>query len=194
MAAFFGAILGTSVLILRDWIAHRVSQRQRATYLAIRVVNSLDPFVDACAEACRDNGYLGPPRDSEEAEQTTKTPTAPSFPSDLDWQSIDHRIAFDILSFENKVADAEKDTDIAAEFAFAPDYGEYYSTRSRAYTALGLEAARIARVLRDTHHLPRRAFGRWNPEQVLETRKKELDEEDREEREQARKDAASWNL
>ncbi|RHZ90447.1 hypothetical protein D1114_23205 [Cereibacter sphaeroides] len=135
---------------------------------------------------------MGYPRD--EAEATTETPSAPRFPDDLDWRSIDPRLAFDILAFANKVSDAARSTLMASEFASPPNYEEYYDTRCRAYAALGLEAARIGRVLRDTHHLPRRTFDRWSPEQVLAERTIEMEEEDRNEREQARKDSAMWAL
>lgn len=178
MAAFFGAFVGVGVMVIRDWVANSIAERQRAIYLAIRVVNALDPFVDDCAAVCQDNGYLGPATERGEADTTTEAPNAPRFPNDLDWRSIDHRLTFDILSLENKVSIAVKETAVASDNAFPPDYGEYFSIRSRAYTVLGLEAARIARNLRDIHDLPRRTFSGWNPEEILAEAKWNHDRKD----------------
>jgi len=179
VAAFLGAVIGSGLLLFRDWIASAFNTRRRAKYLAIRVVTILDRFVDQCADVSQDNGYLGNNRGDPVA--TTDDPSAIIFPDDLDWRSIDHKMAYNLLALDNKIYDANQVISAAGDFASAPDYEEYYDARRLQYSLLGLEAASLARQLRDTHDLPRRTFDKWNPETLLEeARSKILASQERE--------------
>ncbi|MFB2533063.1 hypothetical protein ACEYYA_12915 [Paracoccus sp. p3-h83] len=175
VAALVGAIVGSGIVVLREWLAGKVDGRKRARYLAIRVVITLDRFVDECAIVSLDNGHLEGFR--EEATATTKDPSPIDFPEDVDWRSIDHQMAYDLLSLDNKLHDARQAINAAADFSSPPDYDEYFETRRYRYALLGLEAARLARILRDTHDLPRRTFGEWNPEIKLQENRKEIEAE-----------------
>lgn len=175
VAVVVGAILGSGIVVMREWLAGKVDSRKRAKYLAIRVVITLDRFVDQCAIVSLDDGHLEGFR--EEATATTKDPSPIDFPEDVDWRSIDHQMAYDLLSLDNKLHDARQAINAAADFASPPDYDLYFETRRYRYALLGLEAARLARILRDTHDLPRRAFGEWNPESKLEETRKEIEAE-----------------
>ena len=175
VAALVGAIVGSCIVVLREWLSSKVDSRKRGKYLAIRVVITLDRFVDQCAIVSLDDGHLEGFR--EEATATTEDPSPIDFPEDVDWRSIDHQMAYDLLSLDNKLYDARQAINAAADYASAPDYDEYYETRRYRYALLGLEAARLARILRDTHDLPRRTFGEWNPEIKLEETREEIEAE-----------------
>lgn len=165
IAAFLGATIGSALLLLRDWLSNARQTRSRAKYLAIRVIMPLDRFVDQCAIVSLDDGYLEGNRG--DAVATTKTPAPIKFPDDIDWKSIDHSLAFNLLSLENKINDAEQSINDAADFASDPDYEEYFETRRSCYARIGLEAAKLGMTLRDTHDLPRRTFENWNSEKIL---------------------------
>ena len=175
VAALVGAIVGSGIVVVREWLSGKVDSRKRAKYLAVRVVITLDRFVDQCAVVSLDDGYLEGNR--EEATATTDAPSPISFPEDVDWRSIDHKLAYDLLSLDNKLHDARQAINAAADFASPPDYDLYFETRRYQYALLGLEAAGLARKLRDTHDLPRRTFGEWNPESRLEEARKEIEAE-----------------
>lgn len=175
VAALVGAIVGSGIVVVREWLASSADSRKHAKYLAVRVVITLDRFVDQCAVVSLDDGYLEGNRD--EATATTEAPSPISFPEDVDWRSIDHQLAYDLLSLDNKLHDAQQAINAAADYASPPDYDAYYEMRRYRYALLGLEAARLARILRDTHDLPRRAFGEWNPESKLEETRKEIEAE-----------------
>lgn len=166
IAAFLGAVIGSGLLLFRDGIASAFNTRKRAKYLAIRVVTILDRFVDQCAVASIDDGHLEGWRD--EATVTTDAPAPVTFPEDVDWRSIDHLLAYDLLALDNKIHDAKQAINAASEYSSPPDHDEYYEARRYHYALLGIEAARLARILRDTHDLPRRTFGEWNPETKLQ--------------------------
>lgn len=169
LAAFFGAVIGSGLLLFRDWIATAFTTRKNAKYLAIRVITILDRFVDECAVASMDDGFLE--GWNEYAKATTNDPAPVVFPDDLDWRSIDHQLAYNLLALDNKIHDAKQSISAAGEHATPPDYEEYYSERRLQYAVLGLEVAELARILRDTHDLPRRSFGEWNPiARLTETR------------------------
>lgn len=175
VAALVGAIVGSGIVVVREWLASSADSRKHAKYLAVRVVITLDRFVDQCAVVSLDDGYLEGNRD--EATATTEAPSPISFPVDVDWRSIDHQLAYDLLSLGNKLHDAQQAINAAADYASPPDYSEYNETRRYRYALLGLEAARLARILRDTHDLPRRTFGEWNPESKLQETQKEIEAE-----------------
>lgn len=175
IAAFLGAVIGSGILLFRDWIASAFNARKRAKYLAIRVVTTLDRFTDQCAMIASDDGYLeggkGEPR------LTTAAPTPVIFPDDVDWRSIDHQLAYEILALGNKIYDAEQAINFAANFSTASDPERYIEERRYQYAKLGLEASRLGRNLRDTHDLHRQTFVEWNPEQKLEQTLTEIEAE-----------------
>ncbi len=168
-AAFLGAVIGSGLLLFRDWIAAAYNTRKNAKYLAIRVVTILDRFVDECAQVSIDDGFLE--GWNEIAKTTVNDPSPVLFPDDLDWRSIEHQLAYNLLALDNKIHDAKQSISAAGEYASLPDYSEYYDERRLQYAVLGLEVAELARNLRDTHDLPRRSFGDWNPiSKLTETR------------------------
>lgn len=174
-AAFLGAVIGSGLLLIRDWIANAFNTRKRAKYLAIRVVTILDRFVDQCAAVSVDDGHLEGWHD--ESTVTTEAPSPIIFPDDVDWRSIDHLLAYDLLALDNKIYDAKQAISAESEHSTPPDHDEYFEARRYHYALLGIEAARLARILRDTHDLPRRTFGEWNPETKLVETKAEIDED-----------------
>ena len=112
VAALVGAIVGSGIVVVREWLASSADSRKRAKYLAVRVVITLDRFVDQCAVVSLDDGYLEGNRD--EATATTEAPSPISFPDDVDWRSIDHQLAYDLLSLDNKLHDAQQAINAAA--------------------------------------------------------------------------------
>jgi hypothetical protein len=178
IAAFLGAVIGSTVTAGGDWIAYRFTTRQRAAYLTIRVVNELDPFVDKCALVAIDDGALS--RGLPDRIVDIETPEAPRFPDDLDWRSIDPQIAFNLLSLNNKLEQARRDVGLAMEYAETEnDLDQYYDTRRNAFAKLGIEAAEIGRGLRETYGLPRRSFDRWNPEEELKSVRASFEKKER---------------
>jgi hypothetical protein len=84
ISSFLAVLVGTALV---PSVRSYFSRRQAARYLAIRVVCTLDKYVYDCAMVASDMGqenYQGV------TESQVSAPPTPSYPSDLDWHSIDY--------------------------------------------------------------------------------------------------------
>jgi hypothetical protein len=135
------------------WIRERAARVRAARYLAIRVVCVLDEFIDNCASVAVDSGSEG--KDGV-LEPQVSAPAKPSYPDDLDWQSIAHDLTYDLLSLPNAVTKAEGVVDWANENDGPPDFSEFFETRSIQYATIGLRANTLATKLRVRYRIPAR--------------------------------------
>lgn len=138
MQAIFGLIgvvIGGFLTLLRDTWSEWRARRRHARYLAIRVVIALDRYVEKCADVATDDGLSqGQPNADGYLEEQVALPPAPTFPPDLDWKSIDHDLAYRLLSLSNEAEAADRTIGFASENAFPPDLEE----RQYQYAKLGL--------------------------------------------------------
>ena len=160
-AGFFGVLVGTALV---PWVRDHFSRRKAARYLAIRVVCVLDKYVDDCASVAEDYGV--PDHETGHNIARKERPSSPSYPTDIDWNSIDHKVMYDLLSLPNvadkaaEVVDSESDED------------SFFETRSFEYATLGLAAAKLAARLRKTYgiRVQERSEGdplAWDPISVM---------------------------
>lgn len=159
-----GVLVGALLTTGKDVWAYFAGRRQVARYLAIRVVCVLDKYVEKCAEVVLDDGLSYGQRD-ENGYLTPQValPPAPEFPNDLDWKSIDHTLAYEILSLPNEVASAEGAIAFAWDISGPPDHDEVFEQRILRYAAIGLKAASITDRLRAKFDIPKQDLGDWNP-------------------------------
>lgn len=182
VAAFLGAVVGGVFGWVAQFVAHQYSSKKRAEYLAIRVVCELDEFVDMCAHVAMDSGEPFGPQD--EPSTVTVAPAVPTFPDDLDWRSIDTKLAFAVLSFSNRLNAAER-TIINVYYEYGPESG--IGERQRQYAELGKAAFDLSRIFRNTYSLGPRTFEGWSSEQAIEETLDKLNDARRKMQERFRK-------
>ena len=184
--AIFG-LVGVCVGAFLQWVHAEWSARKErergARYLAIRVVCLLDKYVEGCAAVVDDDGLSYGQRDKDGYLQPqVAAPSAPTFPEDLDWRSIDHALMYRILSLPNEAEAAARKIDFVWEYvAGPPDYDELFDERQDQYSRLGLAAFTLTQELRSKYSIPPQKFGEWNPVERLSKAKEQL-EKDREDR------------
>lgn len=185
-AALVGAIGGG---ILTFFVQHWFelgTRKRNARHLAVRVVSILDAYLDTCARVVEDDGLSYGQRDEQGylAPQIA-TPPPPSFPEELDWKSIDHKLMYRLLLMPNEAQSAnDKIASVEEYVAGPPDYEEFFEERQDQYSMLGLKAFELAQELRKAYGIPPQQFGNWNPVERITKAKQELEKyrKEREER------------
>jgi len=173
ISSLAGVAMGSALAWLREALAHRTMRERSARYLAIRVICLLDKYVEACASVATDDGLdHGQPDEEGCRSPQVQAPEAPAFPGDLDWRSIDHSLAYRLLSMPNAAEAAEHSISVASEYqAGPPDYEEYFEERQDQYAMLGLAAHALTEELRNRYGIPQLDIQVWNPvEQMREAR------------------------
>lgn len=179
VGVFVGAFLQW---VQAAWLVGRDRERH-ARYLAIRVVCLLDKYVEDCAAVVDDDGLSYGQRDKDGyLRPQVVAPTAPTFPDDLDWKSIDHALMYRVLSMPNEAEAAARKIDFIWEYVSGPpDYEEVFEERQDQYSRLGLAAFALTQELRSKYGIPPQEFGEWNPVERLSKAKEQV-EKDREDR------------
>ncbi len=153
LIGFGGVVLGAILTQAREsWARHR-SKKQRASYLAVRIVPVLENFFYNCLSVVEDRKYKD--------EQGYLRPTIPcpsiNFDSiDVDWQALPFGLMYDIITFPLLVDEANNIIDSVAEnIAIPPDYAEYFEELEIQYSELGLNAINLAATLRHRYKFPK---------------------------------------
>jgi hypothetical protein len=177
-AGLIGVVIGSLLTWIREaWSARRI-RTDHARYLAIRVVCVLDGYVGKCAEVVDDDGLsYGQRNEKGYLVPQVETPDAPKFPEDLDWKSVEHILAYKLLSMSNEAEMADSKISSVSEYvASPPDFEEYFEERQDQYSKLGLAAFAITQTLREKYKLPSQEFADWNPAERLRKARQEVEE------------------
>jgi hypothetical protein len=163
MQAIFGLIgvlVGACLTLIQNiWLEWRARGRH-AHYLAICVVIALDKYIEDCADVAMDDGLSqGQTNEKGHHEIQVSSPPAPTFAPDLDWKSIDHKLAYRLLSLPNYAQAADRIIGFAWENAFPPDFDELFEERQYQYAKLGLAAFALAQELRREYDISAQSFG-----------------------------------
>ncbi len=171
-----GVLVGVGITWVRDALSQRTTRRRNAHYLALRVVCLLDRYIEDCAKVADDDGS-SPNQQNEKGDShpMTDLPAAPAFPADVDWKSIDQRVAYRLVSMDNEATRANWIISGAAENAFPPDFAELFEERRYQYAHLGLRALDIARELRTEYKIPEPEYGYWVPAERLAATRDEIE-------------------
>lgn len=165
--------LGTlTVTYFGSWLAlgreTRLKKEDRdrlATYLAVRIVAALDPFVSACCGVVADKGSP----DAEGCYRSDVDDPELTFAADIDWKSIDSGLMYRILTLPNEIVTAQQSIRFVGDMvAFPPDYDDWFEERAFQFGKLGIAALDLATELRERFRLPMRDYSRYDPRPVLE--------------------------
>lgn len=138
--------LASSALTWVGDLVRSVSRSKRdRTYLCMRIASRLDAYAINCAELI----------DTSEAHygQTIiplvlSLPQPPAYPDDVEWRSLDSKIAYRLMSFVNDYEARAVDARYADRYEGNPFDGE------EAARSTGKKAYELANVLRDVANLP----------------------------------------
>ncbi|MEM1149939.1 MAG: hypothetical protein AAGI03_05195 [Pseudomonadota bacterium] len=165
----FGVVVGAAVTIGADWLRGRSEKGERAKYLAIRTVITLDRYVSDCASVIEPEPV--PPL---EHEPLVELPPKLTLPDDVDWTSIPPDLCYRILSLPSR----EKSAADAVSFMGGPGGGDPADARDEHFTDLGLLAHAIAQDLRAAFGLEAPRRNEWDPAESLRARKSERERRD----------------
>ena len=164
-----GGIVLTAVLTtLGTWLVTKYTRRSELTrdarYLAIRVVCSLDSFIDACLPYVYDKGAYR----SDGAIDPTESAPILLLPDNVDWRSINPDLMYRVLMLPNKIALADRAISFVAEvIAGPPDCDELFEERALQYSKIGLEALDVCGAMRKAYGMPQRSHVDFNPRESL---------------------------
>lgn len=171
-----GVIVGAFLTLLRDTWSEWRARRRHARYLAIRVVIALDKYVENCADVATDDGLSQGQRNADGyLEEQVELPSAPTFPQDLDWKSIDHELTYRLLSLSNEAEAANRAIGFAWENAFPPDFEEAFEERQYQYAKLGLATFALTQELREKYGIHPKKLAKWNPVEHLTNAKDQVE-------------------
>ena len=99
LIGFTGVLVGATLTWAKEFWRDASQKRSSAQYLAIRTVCVFDDFIDKCASVAGDNGR---PDASGYDRPEVARPNL-QLPQDVDWKSINHEMAYLILSLVNRI-------------------------------------------------------------------------------------------
>lgn len=136
--------LGTTLIRLEKLLTSKINTKKRRRYLATKVVNTLEIFVEGCAKVVQDDGtFMGQTGlDGYHITQASEPEFLPP-DQDVDWQSINANLMNEILRFSNKIHFANSKIYNVREHSSPPEYFEFYKERQYQYSLLGIEAIKI---------------------------------------------------
>jgi hypothetical protein len=159
-----GSILATAKDLLLDWVKHK----RNRNYAAVRIVTLLDVFIDQCRDVAFDPGEPDFSQHGEgELSPSINDPESPTFPDDIDWQTLNPQLAYRILSLP-ALYSAAKSAIGQVDYG-PPDHEEYFEERRYQFAKLGRVAMGIVRDLRVASGLSERAADKeeWSAKNTL---------------------------
>lgn len=163
-----GALVGVVSVGLKDVLVARFSRRKNAEFLAIRIVVSMDLFVEGCTQVVGDDGlFHGQPAEDGCSYIQHSVPEFKIHTMDGDWKALPTKLMYGILSFPNLVNSADHLISGRFDNDAPPDYSEGFEERQFQYAVLGLKASAFADELRKTYKIPAREYGDWHPVKYL---------------------------
>lgn len=135
---------GTILIELKKFLTSKINTKKRREYLATKVVNTLEIFVEGCAKVVQDDGtFMGQAGLDGYHSPQAALPEFLPLSLDVDWQSINANLMNKILRFPNKIHFANSKIDNVGEHSSPPEYFEFYKERQYQHSLLGIEAIKI---------------------------------------------------
>ncbi len=160
-----GVIVGASITWIKDSITQCKTRNRAARYLAIRVVILLDRYVEDCSVVACDPGeevpYDGKPGSELMTQPRESILPFPNWPADIDWKSIDDKLAYRLLSLHGDHEAATEAVNGAWEHAGPPDNAEVFRTQTETFGTLGVKAYDLTCELRRIYKLPSAQYRDW---------------------------------
>ena len=165
-----GVLVGSGISWFQSYWTTNKEAEKNARYLAIRVVCILDKYMEDCANVVKDDGLYEGQRSSEGClVSQVDIPSAPNYPKDVDWKSIDPDLMFDLLSFPSEIEDGNRIISAATIIAYPPDYLDWFDERKFYYCQFGLIAHKLSNDLSKKYGIKKKKYNDWNPVEDFST-------------------------
>lgn len=159
-----GVLVGSGISWFQSHWTSRKESEKNARYLAIRVVCVLDKYMEDCADIVKDDGLSEGQRSEEGCiSPQVKIPTAPHYPDDIDWKSIDPDLMFALLSFPSEIENGNRMIDATEIISMVPDYQDWFDERRFYYCQFGLIAYKLSNELSEKYGIKKKKYNDWNP-------------------------------
>ena len=168
IASLIGVVVGSSLTLGKDWLMLWKKDRKDLVLLAIQVAAQLEKFAADCASVAGDDG------EEDEHGFTQTSVASPTFDvkaHDVEWKVVRPDLLLKILDLPYQVELADGAISVAADFADAPDYWEFFEERQYQYAGLGIGAAELAAELRSVAKIQGRPRGEWDPVVAMKDRR-----------------------
>lgn len=142
--------VGSVLTVFAQEVVRWLAKRQRRRALALLVCPALDRFVAACQAAIDDEGEWP----DGTRHHSVPMPTGPQLPAEVDWTSIDSKLANRILSLPLATNRADWLLLAEAEIAEPPEHEEGFAARREQCFKLLRQASDLSLELRHMAKLP----------------------------------------
>ena len=145
MSGLIGVGVGALLSAFIQWVTHRYTTRQRRQHLILLVCSILDDFCSACREAMEEEEDLVDFWGSFKVP----SPTAPEFPAEVDWTTIDQDLAMRILALRPAMRRVHEHVESSMDY-----YPEVLTYRREKCQELSQQASELAAELRKKANPP----------------------------------------
>lgn len=166
-----GTLVTSTVPFIQSWYLNRKDREKHAHYLAIRVVIALRQYLYKCWLVTQDDGLAQGQRDSDGClVPQAKDPGPIVYPEDIDWKSIDPKLAYKLLSLQPSAESADRMISAAIEFGDGPpDYKDIFEERHLQYSMIGLKVLALENELCKANMIPKEdSLEDWNPSEAFQ--------------------------
>lgn len=156
LGTFIGSLITTIVPFAQDYI----NKKKTAHYLAIRIVITLRQYLYKCWLVTKDDGLNHGQRDADGfLSPQVDDPDPIAYPEDIDWRTIDSKLAYNLLELKPRIESAKRSISAAYEYqADPPDFEEAFIERWLQYSLIGLDVISLEKTICRIFKIPSEQF------------------------------------
>lgn len=191
-AGILGALLGTSIVWIKEVVIAGKKTKKDATYLAVIVGSHLERYANTCLAIAYDDGYdEGQPAGGNGiCDIVVKAPAIQPLDLEVEWRSIDAKLMYDILRIPDRQEQIHRLLR-SGGYDDPPEHTDYFWERRQKFAELGIAVIEIVTRLRKEAKLP--GVDQWNADADLKKSLLEALEKVAEERVEAAKRIAEYH-
>ena len=148
ISGLIGVFVGALLAAFIQWVTHRYTTRQRRQHLILLVCSILDDFCSDCREAMEEEGN----ELTDTGRFKVPSPTAPAFPAEVDWTTIDQDLVRRILALRPAMRRIHERLDENWESSL--DYPEVLAYRREKCRELSQQTSELSAELRKMANPP----------------------------------------
>lgn len=158
-----GVLIGASISWFQTYWFAKQETNKAAQYLAIRVICVLDKFLVQCIDVVKDKGLYT--LDGGKVEKVSLPDL--TYPTDVDWKSIDPELMYKLLSFPTDVESFHRQIQMAWDID-AKDHTIGLEERAFYYAQWGLHAYKLTDELCKKHNIKAKTYNDPNYDPVAD--------------------------
>lgn len=191
-AGILGALLGTSIVWIKEVLIAGKKTKKDATYLAVIVGSHLERYANTCLAVAYDDGYDEgqPARGDGICGIVVDAPTIQPLDLEVEWRSIDAKLMYDILRIPDRQEQIHRLLR-SGGYDDPPEHTAYFWERRQKFAELGIAVMEILIRLRKEAKLP--GVDQWHVDADLKKSLQEALKKVADERDEAAKRIAEYH-